>query len=378
MVDVSVIIVGAGESARFGENKIFLRLYDSYLIEYSIARFESHPNVREIILVLNRKDINYAGYFLSKYRKVKYVVPGGKERQDSVRNGLLHANCNYVLVHDGARPNVPLKVINDVIDELKESDAVVPAISARDTVAYSRGGMIEEYIDRNRLYSIQTPQGFRKDVLIKAFEGSKRVYTDESAMVYEVLGYRAKIVGGSPENVKVTYTEDMALLNKILENTMEYRIGLGYDSHRLASGRKLVLGGVLITEEFGAVAHSDGDCVIHSIIDALLGAVGEKDIGTFFPDDDPRYAGVSSVTLLREIWERIKDKVKIVNIDCTLRLEQPKIQPFVGDMKSCISSVLELDQARVGIKAKTGEKVGPVGELKLVECETVVLVKYSV
>lgn len=375
MCEISAVIVAAGESTRFGSNKIFSQLFGRYLVEYALRTFDAHTGVSEIILVLNEKDLGYAGYFLSNYKKVKKVVAGGKARQDSVRNGVLGTACNYVLVHDGARPNVSAKVIDNVINGLKEYDAVVPAIPVRDTVGYGESLMLKDYATRENLYAIQTPQGFKKDLLLKALEKAKKNYTDESTMVYDVLGYSAKLVEGSLENVKITYIEDVDLLERLMENRMEYRIGMGWDSHRLAEGKKLILGGILITEEIGTIAHSDGDCLIHVIIDALLGASGEKDIGTIFPDTDPRYAGVSSMTLLDEVWQKVKKGVEIVNIDCIVKLERPKIFSYVESMKASIASVLDIDPGKISIKAKTGEKTGPVGESRLIECEAVVLVR---
>lgn len=375
MIDVSCIIVAAGEGKRFGSNKIFAEVGGKILLEYSLEVFDSHEAIKEIVVVLNEKDLEYSEYLISKYCKIRRIIRGGRERSESVKNGLREVSGDYVLIHDGARPNITKSLIDSLLLELRESDVVIPAIPVRETVAYFESGILVRGVDRTNLYAIQTPQAFRRELLEKAFEKANRNYTDESSLIFDTLGIKAKMVEGSMDNIKITYPEDLNMFKRLTFNAEDLRIGFGYDSHRLESGRRLILGGVRISEELGCVAHSDGDCLIHSIIDAILGAIGERDIGFHFPDNDPKYSGISSLDLLRQIVDKFGDGFEIINIDSTIKIQRPKLQDYIPNMKENIAQVLHIETGRISIKAKTGEGIGPVGESKLVECETAILLK---
>uniref|UniRef100_A0A7C2K504 2-C-methyl-D-erythritol 2,4-cyclodiphosphate synthase n=1 Tax=candidate division WOR-3 bacterium TaxID=2052148 RepID=A0A7C2K504_UNCW3 len=377
MPEFSAIVVAAGQGKRFGGDKVFLEVFGKYVVEYSLETFERHPLISEIVLVLSRQDIGKGEKLKTKYRKLSAIVEGGAERSESVRNGVREAKGEYVLIHDSARANVSKEIVDNVIAGLKEFDAVVPGIPLRDTAGYFESELFSTKVERDNLYLIQTPQGFRKELLLKCFERAQKTYTDESTMVFDLLGIRAKVVKGSFENFKITYPEDLIFFKKILGGKMELRVGLGYDSHRLEQGKTLILGGVVVSEEIGAVAHSDGDCLVHSIIDAFLGAVGDRDIGYHFPDSDPKFAGVSSLKLLGEILEKWGNRVEIINIDSYVKLEKPKIQDLIPKMRENISRVLGIAPERMNIKAKTGEKIGPVGESRLIECESIILLKFK-
>ncbi len=375
MIDVSCIVVAAGEGKRFGSNKIFTEVGGKILLEYSIEVFNFHEAIKEIVIVLNEKDLEYSGYLISKYGKIRSIVRGGKERSESVKNGLKEVSGEYVLIHDGARPNITKSLIDSLLSQLREYDVVIPAIPVRETVAYFESGILMRGVDRTNMYAIQTPQAFRRELLEKAFEKASRNYTDESSMVFDTLGIKAKMVEGSMDNIKITYPEDLNMFKRLTFKAEDLRVGLGYDSHRLESGRRLILGGVKISDELGCVAHSDGDCLIHSIIDAILGAIGERDIGFHFPDNDPKYSGISSLDLLRQIVDKYGGSFEIMNVDSTIKLQGPKLQDYIPEMKENIAKVLNIDTGKISIKAKTGEGIGPVGESKLVECETAVLLK---
>jgi 2-C-methyl-D-erythritol 4-phosphate cytidylyltransferase/2-C-methyl-D-erythritol 2,4-cyclodiphosphate synthase len=375
MPEYSAVIVAAGEGKRFGGNKVFVEVFGKYLVEYSLDVFENHPDISEIILVLNKKDLAKGNDLKDRYRKLTSIVEGGKERSESVQNGVKEAKGEFVLIHDAARPNVSKEIVDNVINGLKDYDAVVPGIPLRDTAGYFESGLFSGKVERSNLYLIQTPQGFKRSILLKGFEKAEKSYTDESTMIYDVLGVPAKVVEGSVENFKITYPDDLDLFRKLLGGEMGLRVGLGYDSHRLEQGKKLILGGVVVSEEIGCVAHSDGDCLVHSIIDALLGAVGDRDIGYHFPDNDPKFAGVSSLKLLEDVMQKWNGRIEIVNIDSVVKLEKPKIQNFVPQMREKISKTLGISPSKINIKAKTGEKIGPVGESKLIECESVVLLR---
>jgi len=374
MFNISAVIVAAGSGKRFGGDKIFKEISGKYIIEYSLASFSAVDEIAEIVLVVNEAGFDKARSLKTKYPKISQVVLGGPERQESVRNGISVTSSDYVLIHDGARPNVSLALIKRVIEALKEYDAVVPALPVRDTVAYFVKGKYSKTLSREGLYHIQTPQGFKRELIIKALERASQNYTDESTLIFETLGVSAFLVEGDCNNLKITYPEDLEVFKRMI-GECNLRIGLGFDSHRLEKGRKLVLGGVLITDEFGAVAHSDGDCLVHAVIDAILGALGERDIGTHFPNSDPAYKNVSSLSLLEKIWSTYGVDFEIVNLDCVVKLQRPKLMEFIPKMKENLGNVLNIPSNRISVKAKTGEKMGPIGEEKLIECEAVVLLK---
>ncbi|MDI6851242.1 MAG: 2-C-methyl-D-erythritol 4-phosphate cytidylyltransferase [bacterium] len=377
MSEFSAIVVAAGQGKRFGGDKAFVEVFGKYLVEYSLEVFERHPLISEVVLVLSRQNIAKGEELKAKFHKLTSIVEGGAERSESVRNGVREAKGEYVLIHDSARANVSKEIVNNVIAGLKEFDAVVPGIPVRDTVGYFESEIFSTQLERDNLYLIQTPQGFRRKLLLKCYEKAQKTYTDESTMVFDLLGIRAKVVEGSFENFKITYPEDLVHFKKLLGGEMGLRVGLGYDSHRLEQGKTLILGGVVVSKEIGPVAHSDGDCLVHSIIDAFLGAVGDRDIGYHFPDSDPKFAGVSSLKLLGEILEKWKSRVEIINVDSFVKLEKPKIRDLIPEMKGKISRILEIAPERINIKAKTGEMVGPVGESRLIECETIILLRFK-
>jgi len=364
MRPVSVIIASAGKGKRFGSSKTFFELFGYPLLYFTLIPFNSIESVDEIILLVSSEDLE-RGTLLKKYfKKIKEVLTGGKERGDTVKKGLQLVRNDYVLVHDGARPLVSKNLIEKVIQALKDHPAVVPAISLRDTIKEREGDFVKGFIDRDRLVAVQTPQGFKRDLLEKAYnqaEIKKIKTTDDSSLVEKILGLKSLVVKGEEENIKVTYREDIDMIRKIIAKDM--RIGFGYDIHRLGRGRKLIVGGVVISEEFGAVGHSDGDALTHSIIDALLGGTSLGDIGQHFPDTDPDLMGISSLSLLERTSELLRERgIIVVNIDATVVLEKPKILPYVEEMKANISQVLNIDKNRISIKGKRGEGMDSVGK----------------
>ena len=214
----------------------------------------------------------------------------------------------------------------------------------------------------------QTPQAFQFAVLQKAYEAAYRdnyCGTDDASLV-ERIGVRVKMIAGSYENIKITTPEDLIIAEALLKSKaggeMQIRTGLGYDSHRFAQGRKLILGGVEIPFEKGLQGHSDADALIHAVCDALLGAAGAGDIGRHFPDTDPAYKDISSVILLERVREMIAAKgFFISNIDVSIIMEKPKLAPFAGEIAANIAKALNISAAGVNIKAKTNEGMGFVG-----------------
>lgn len=370
------IIPAGGAGKRLGTDlaKQYLLLQDIPVLVRTLGVFQQSAVVSEIIVVVPEKDLlSVRKQFIEPYglTKVSLVVPGGSERQDSVRHGLqsVVAPCDIVIVHDGVRPFVTREMIARVVNAAKEYGAACAGVKAKDTIKEtSDGDMVAKTMPRGRIWQTQTPQAFRYELLCRAHaqaEKDKFYGTDDASLV-ERIGVKVCMIEGSFENIKITTPEDLvmaeALLKKSEGECLQGRIGLGYDSHRLVCGRKLILGGVEIPFDQGLAGHSDADALVHAVCDALLGMASAGDIGRHFPDNDPAYKDISSLLLLERVRD-ILDSKKIVihHIDATVMMEKPKLAPYAPAMAANIAKVLHLAETAVNIKAKTNEGMGFVG-----------------
>jgi len=373
---VSLIVAAAGESRRFGEDKITCEILGKPLIFYTLLPFVRTGRIDEIIVATRKelfRDVRKAKAYLGNVPMK--IVEGGCYREQSVKRGLEKARGDIILVHDGARPNTSEALINRILDLLETKEAVVPAVNpVETTLRESETGV--KRLPRDKVLLVQTPQGFRREILEKAFEmAGERLgeFSDESTLLAEVLGVIPDFIEGDRENLKITYRSDIEIFKNYMMG--EVRSGFGYDLHRLEEGRKLYLGGELIDTTYGAVAHSDGDTLLHSIIDAMLGASGLGDIGKLFPDTSPEFKGISSLYLLERTNKLLEENgFWVLNIDSTVLLEKPLISPYIDRMKGNISEVLGLPVERISIKGKRGEGIGAVGERKAIVAMSSVMV----
>lgn len=361
----AVIIAAAGRGKRLGAKvpKQFLKIGSEYVIAKTLKAFEHLDAIDHIFIVTNEDYIDFCQNIVdvAGFKKVDAIVPGGKERQDSVFNALQEVNrkrpgVSYVLIHDAARPFVNEGTIMNVLRATEENGAAVACVSMKDSVR--KASSIDagsESVDRKDYYSVQTPQGFRKSILIEAYE---KAYDDnfrgtDDASVVENAGYEITIVDGDYENIKITTKEDLPIEN---------RIGTGFDVHKMVEGRKLILGGVEIPWDKGLLGHSDADVLLHAVMDALLGAAGLGDIGRHFPDTDDTYLGISSMELLKRVKELLDESYyKVANVDVTVVAQRPKIAPYIDGMRKNISEVLDVDETRVNVKGTTTEGLGFTG-----------------
>lgn len=394
---VIAIIVAAGSGKRFGSTlpKQFLKIGSETVLQKSVRAFNENEYVDEIIIVTSAEYISLAAELCdNRFIKASLVAEGGKERQDSVLSGLAHyvrkSGCDsnlqeaaytIVLVHDAARPFVSQQVINNVIEAVEDTGAAVPAVPVKDTIRQAARlgdfGNMEEWLDsgvacwttstleRGKLCSVQTPQGFYLYVLGEAYKNayeSEFFATDDASLV-ERMGIKISVVQGDHANYKITTREDM---------DREMRIGSGFDVHRLVEDRKLFLCGVEIPHEKGLLGHSDADVALHALMDALLGAAALGDIGKHFPDSDERYKGISSMKLLEEVFGMISEEgFSVGNVDVTIMAQRPKIAPFIPQMKKSLAEALRLDESAVNIKGTTTEKLGFVGREEGIAAEAV-------
>lgn len=312
--------------------------------------------------------------------KVMAVVAGGAERQDSVGNALREVpeEVEIVLVHDAVRPFVTAELIARVVTAAQEYGAAAAGLPVRDTVKRAGGAdRVVATVAREGLWLAQTPQAFHRQVILAAYDRALRdryVATDDAALV-ERTGHAVRMVPGDPDNVKITTPEDLAHGEAILgrlrpagplpgaagrESGM--RIGFGFDSHRLATGRRLVLGGRVVPHDRGLLGHSDADVLVHAVCDALLGAAGAGDIGSHFPDTDPAYKDIASMLLLERVAAIVGARGgRVLNVDSTVILERPKLAAYLGEMEANIAGALGIPPSRVSVKAKTNEGMGLVG-----------------
>jgi 2-C-methyl-D-erythritol 4-phosphate cytidylyltransferase / 2-C-methyl-D-erythritol 2,4-cyclodiphosphate synthase len=376
---VATIIAAGGAGTRLGSGtpKQFLPIGADTILERSVDAFVSHPRVNEVVLVLPSSRVDGRSA-VSKLR----VVAGGPRRQDSVANGFdaVSPRADVVLVHDAARPFVTADVISRAIDAAAEHGAAIAALPVTDTVkqvTMEEGRrVIAGTIPRESIYLAQTPQAFRRNVLAKAVAlgRSGADATDEAALA-ELAGHPVHIVEGDAENVKITTPADLQRARVRVSNMLG-RVGTGYDLHRLVEGRPLIIGGVEIPAERGALGHSDADVACHAATDAVLGAACLGDIGRHFPDSDPRWKGASSVDLLRQAAEMLRSAgYAIANLDVVIVLERPKIAPHLAQIRQGLAAALAVPVDCVSVKGKTNEGVDAVGRGEAIAAHAVALVR---
>jgi 2-C-methyl-D-erythritol 2,4-cyclodiphosphate synthase/2-C-methyl-D-erythritol 4-phosphate cytidylyltransferase len=363
--------------------KQYAPLLGATVIEWSLAALLAEPRVAGIVVALAADDARWPA-LNSLVNSVKVLTTiGGGSRQDSVLQGLnaleAHAAADdWVLVHDAARPCLSaadLKALIDAVqpdavqpDAVQALNGVVLAAPVVDTVKRERAGIAVDTVDREGLWRALTPQMFGFAALKKALEDAARrgVAVTDEAQAMERLGLPARLVRGSPFNIKVTRAEDLSMAETILKSTpvenTQMRIGQGFDVHAFGEGDHVILGGVKIDHPKGIVAHSDGDVVIHALCDAVLGALGGGDIGQHFPDSDPRYRGADSRVFLREVAAMVRAAgLVVVNADITVMAEAPRIARHRAAMAENLAADLGVAPQRINVKGTTTERLGFLG-----------------
>jgi 2-C-methyl-D-erythritol 4-phosphate cytidylyltransferase/2-C-methyl-D-erythritol 2,4-cyclodiphosphate synthase len=390
------LIPCAGTGLRAGGDapKQYQLIAGKAMVLHTLDAFAKVDRIAKTVVVVSPDDATFAAFNAD----VDFLPCGGATRADTVKNGLqalLDKGCSstdWVLVHDAARCLITPEQINHLIDECQHDAAGgLLACPVADTLKSSDEGRVNATVARDGKWSAQTPQMFRVGALQAALDKASKegVAVTDDASAMEAIGLQPKLVKASSQNFKVTYPEDFALAEAVLHSrkthmtsTPTFRIGEGWDTHQLVEGRPLVLGGVTIppTPQFskGLLGHSDADALCHAITDALLGAAALGDIGKHFPDTDPRYKGADSVALLKHTAELVRESGwQIGNVDSTVIAQAPKLAPFIDSMRKNLSGALGLDVAQVNVKAKTAEKMGPVGEGLAMEARAVVMLFQS-
>ncbi len=392
---VTAIIAAGGRGRRLGAAmpKQLLALGGRPMLQWSVDAFLRCPRVDEVIVAVPPEWIEAPPECLRRER-VRLVAGGGR-RQDSVANGfaVVAPDADVVLIHDAARPLVDAAAIEGAIDAAAESGAAIVALPARDTIKWSADGapVVDRTLARERVFLAQTPQAFRRDVLAAAVAlGAGGVEATDEAALAERAGHRVRLVEGSARNIKVTTAEDLVIAEALVKDESsaerpaprgasappEFRVGSGYDLHRFADGRRLILGGVEIPFDRGLAGHSDADALCHAVTDALLGAASLGDIGTHFPDTDARWRGASSIGLLEQAVAMVgRLGFRVVNADATIVTERPKLGPHRAAMAASLARALGLPASAVSVKAKTNEGVDATGRGEALAVHAVALLQ---
>lgn len=349
---ISVIIAAGGSGSRVGGSvkKQYRTIENLTVLEKTVKAFCALGPDTQFIVAAPKEDVEYTKELLSAYENLT-VCEGGLTRSESVFNALRLVKNDYVLVHDAARCFIDDHTIARVLIGLRTADAVVPCVQPKSTIRTENKTLV-----RSELYEVQTPQGFKTDVLVKAyFKAMKDGFSGtDDISITEYSGVPTKIVEGSYSNIKITTVEDLPV---------SFRTGTGYDVHKLVEGRELWLGCTKIEFEKGLLGHSDADVLCHAIADALLGAAGLRDIGYYFPDNSAETEGMPARVLLKKTLELVKEAgYEIVNVDGTIVAQVPKLSPYIEEMRKNTAEALELKVNQVGIKATTEEGLGITGK----------------
>lgn len=375
----TAILVAAGKSTRMGgQSKIFAKINGQTVIEKTLSVFCRSDIISKIVIVCRDEDIDKLNIITANLVKPTSITIGGETRQESVLNGIkLASESNFLVIHDAARPMITEEIIKKVCDDAVVHGASSAAVWAKDTCKLvDENGFVTETPKRENLMMVQTPQVFERKQYLSAVEkaeASGEDFTDDCQLI-EFAGGKVHLVEADYKNIKITTPDDLITANAFCGGG-KMRIGYGYDVHKLAENRKLIIGGVDIPFEKGLLGHSDADVLAHAISDAILGACGMGDIGRLFPDNDDSFKGADSIELLKEICVRVKDKgFTIGNIDATIMAQRPKLAPHIDNMREKIANACGIEVELVSVKATTEEKLGFTGREEGMAASAVCLV----
>jgi len=364
----TLVLLCAGESSRFelGPKKQWLRSGDKPLWLSVASRLSSYYDFTQTIIVAHSNELEYMKNFSDDF----IFIEGGSTRQESMKNALNEVNSQYVLISDVARACVPKSIIENLINSKELADCIVPYLNVSDTVVYE-----DKTINRENVKLIQTPQLSKTSILKEALL-SKTSFTDDSSAIKSING-SVHYIKGSKKSSKLTFVDELNFLSCLEPASTDTFVGTGMDIHPFQEDKEMVLGGVVLPYDYGFKAHSDGDVLIHSVIDAIIGAMGAGDIGEFFPDTDNTYKNIDSKKLLNYIVDFTRDVgYEIVNVDLTILAQIPKINPHKKDIKSSLSTLLNIQKNKINIKATTAEKLGFIGREEAVAVQSVCTLKY--
>lgn len=371
----SAVIVAGGSGSRMGRPKQMLPLAGKPALFHTVRAFLNTPEIAQVVVVTPKEN---QLLLQQEFEGLTYALPGDT-RLRSVINGVekTAAGLPVVAVHDGARPLVKPAFISRCVREAQTHGAAVLAVPVKDTIKVCQDGVIAHTLERNVLWAAQTPQCYRRELLMQALEkyGSEKDATDESQLV-EKLGVKVRVVASDYANNKITTPEDLIFAEALMQENVYYRTGFGFDLHRMEPGLRMFLGGVEIPHTKGFLGHSDGDLVLHAVCDAVLGALCEGEIGILFPPTDPSIKGICSVDIARKVLEIVQSRhAQIVHIDATVITQEPKIKPHYEAVRKSLARIFNMDVKNVSFKSKSHEHVGEIGQGLAAMCHAVATLK---
>tara|TARA_B100000965_G_scaffold382042_1_gene380086 strand:- start:56 stop:1165 length:1110 start_codon:yes stop_codon:yes gene_type:complete len=364
------VILAAGKGKRFHKKhpKQFFYYKNKDIIDHSIEKSIKSNLFKKIVVVTN----NFQKFKNKKYPKSIKFIKGGKERSDSSLKSLKYLKKfkpKNVFIHDAARPDFTINLLKKITKHLKKNKAVIPFIYPKDSAKYRLKNQFYN-LERNKIILTQTPQAFRYKDLYKLSINQNVKITDEATLFIK-NNHKIKFIYGENKNDKITYKDDIKYHKTFF--------GIGFDIHRLVKYKKLYLGGIKIPFHSGLKGHSDGDVILHAIIDALLGAMRKKDIGTYFPSNRNKFKNIRSLKMLKPILDNLnKEDFSINNLDINLICEKPNVSKYRNKIINSISKLMTLDKYKINLKGKTVEKIGLIGKEKAIACEVIAsVVKYE-
>lgn len=372
------ILVAAGSGSRMGGIPKQFRLLGTYPLWYWSARVAERlyeaGKIDELILVFPQ------GFEPRPDMPTPHCphafVQGGETRSQSVINGLRSTKSRYVMIHDAARPFLAPLICEALIEATSDDAGALPLAPSVDSLKEIGPAGIRA-LPREKIHRTQTPQAFPREALLDVLATFPDGATDEGTLWLEA-GKRLESVTGSDLNFKITTSFDWMMANSVLNATRVTRTGIGYDVHELAPGRKLILGGVEVASPLGLLGHSDADVISHAVADALLGAVGEPDIGTLFPASDEKYRGVDSTLLLNDVLRRLRENGwDVVWIDVVLVAQVPRLSAKSSDISENLNALMRVYNLcdRLNLKVKSGEHVGGAGRAECMVCHAAATVE---
>ena len=364
------VILAAGKGKRFDKNKAkqFFKYRNKEIIDHSIVKSIKSKLFKKIIVVTN----NINQLKKKRYIKLITVIKGGKERSDSSLIALKYLKKfkpKNVLIHDAARPNFSIKLLKDLIKNLQKNKAVIPYQKTNNSIKYRVKGNFYN-LNRKNTFLTQTPQAFRYKDLFLLANKQKNSVTDEATLFIN-NNLKIKFIYGENDNNKITFKNDILIPKTFF--------GIGFDVHKLIKGKRLYLGGIKIPFHSGLQGHSDGDVILHAIIDALLGAMRKKDIGTYFPSNKNKFKNIRSPNMLSPILTNLENNNFFINnLDINLICERPKVSLYRDKIINSLSKLMNLNKNLINLKGKTVEKIGLIGKEKAIACEVIIsITKYD-
>jgi len=368
MIHFLILAGGKGERAKKA-NKTLPKQYMDFNnispLRYLLKNISKINEISSITVVVSKENIKEYKRDIKGIKNIRRYIIGGKTRKESSLKGIKNLKNEFgnkknqkVLIHDAARPFISKKIILQSIKNLKKYNATCPYIKTEDTIKSIGSGYKIKDIDRNKLISLQTPQGFDLNKIFELHKKNKKEYTDDFSLITnEEISF--KLIKGSKENFKITTYEDLLIFRDIILSKKKTLVGIGFDIHAFTDGNEITLGGVKLKSKYKLLAHSDGDVLLHSITDAILGAIGKNDIGFHFPPSKSKYKNSNSILFLNKAMDFVrKYNGKIINLDINLICDYPKINPIKLKLKKNLSNLIGLEINKINIKATTTEDQG--------------------